>query len=340
MSTAAKKVRYFLEWAALASAYWIVPKFPRWFLRRLVVPVLGFLGYLVHYDGRRTAYANLRAAFPGRYTEAELDQLVRKCYRSWAQTYMDQFWIRRVTQRNFRRFLHYDFEDFDAFEQAVQRGAICMLPHYGNFEWGAAHMCWFGLHYTAIAQNFKNPRLTEIFRKNREHLGHQLVPQEGAFLKLFRTLKKGGTVAFLPDLTVPPSQAATVIRMFGLKASVTLLGAVLVKRSGLPVITGLPIPQEDGTYYGRVLAPITFPENATEQEIAQGCWDAVEPLIAAQPEHWLWMYKFFRYRPNENGERYPAYANRSKAFDKLDARTDAPQGSATRMGNAAQQIAK
>lgn len=323
MPSSSKKARYFLEWASLAFAFWAVPKVPRWFLRCVVAPFLGTLGYLVHYDGRRTAHANLRAAFPGRFSDSELDRIVRKCYRSWAQTYMDQFWSKRVDEGNFHKYLTYEFEDQEGFRDAIQNGAVCMTPHYGNFEWGASNLSWYGLRYTAIAQDFKNGRLTEIFRKNREHQGHQLVPQEGAFLKLFRVLKKGGTAAFLPDLTVPPNQAATVIEMFGMKASVTLLGAVLVKRSGVPVVTGLAIPRDDGTYYCKVLGPISFPKDATEQEIAQGCWDVVEPLIAAQPEHWMWMYKFFRYRPAEGGEHYPVYSNRSKAFDKLERRIQA-----------------
>jgi len=318
MASASKKVRYFVEWAALATAFRTIPLVPRWFLRCVVVPPIAWLGYLIHSDGRRTAFANLEAAFPGRYSEAELEKLVKGCYRSWAQTYMDQFWTRRLNEKNYTKYLHYEIVDPEGLKAALESGSVCMTPHYGNFEWGAANMSWHGLHYTAIAQNFKNPRLTGIFRKNREHLGHALVPQEGAFLKLFRHLKKGGAAAFLPDLTVPPSQAATVIEMFGLKASVTLLGAVLVQRTGLPVLTGLATPRPDGTYDCKLLAPLFFPKDATLQEIAQGCWDVVEDSIAENPEHWLWMYKFFRFRPAEDGERYPAYANRSKKFDKLE----------------------
>jgi len=139
-------------------------------------------------------------------------------------------------------------------------------------------------------------------------------------------LNKGGHAAFLPDLTVPPGQAATVIKVFGLKVSVTVLGAFLLKRTGLPVISGFVLPLEDGRYLGYCFAPLRFPPEATEQEIAQACWDKVEPVIAARPEHWLWMYKHFRFRPAEGGEKYPPYSNPSSAFEKMDARFNSAAG--------------
>lgn len=316
MPSPAKHIRYFFEWLALAAAFRVIPAIPRGVLR-VVAPILGTLAFFVHGDGRRTSFANLSAAFPGRFTEAETERIVRKCYRSWAQTYLDQFWTKRLTAENHRDYFTYDFEDPTAFDAVRESGAIWMMPHYGNFEWGAESLSFFGIRYTAIAQDFKNPRLTAIFIKNREHLGHQIIPQEKSMLKLLRVLNKGGHAAFLPDLTVPPGQAATVIEVFGLKVSVTVLGAFLVKRTELPVISGYVLPLENGRYLGYCFAPLRFSADATVQEIAQACWDKVEPVIAARPEHWLWMYKHFRFRPMEGGERYPAYSNTSKAFEKL-----------------------
>lgn len=320
MPGAAKRIRYLIEWGALAAAFRIVPMLPRWVLLG-IAPWLGTIAFYVHGDGRRTAFANLEAAFPGRFDEVELERIVRACYRSWARTYLDQFWTRRITAETYREYTTYDIADPAAFESARKTGAIWMMPHYGNFEWGANNVAFMGFHYTAIAQDFKNTRLTDIFRQNREFHGHQIIPQEKAMLKLLRVLRRGGHAAFLPDLTVRPSQAATIIKVFGLKASVTILGAFLVKRTGVPVFTGLSFPCDDGTYCIKGLPPLHFPTEATAQEIAQACWDAVEPGIAAHPEHWLWMYKHFRFRPTDDAEaeRYPFYAHRSRAFMKLEA---------------------
>ena len=316
MPSPAKRFRYYLEYLCLASAYRVIPKFPRWFLRAFA-SVLGTVGYFFNGEGRRTATVNLEAAFPGKYSDAEIEILVRKCYRSWAQTYLDQFWTSRLTSETFQEHVTYQVDDPEGFARVRDGIGILMTPHYGNFEWGAACLGFHGIHYTAIAQDFKNPRLTEIFKKNRELLGHSLVPQKSAMLRLLRVLKKKGHAAFLPDLTVPPSQAATIIEVFGLKVSVTLLASFLIKKTGAEVLTGIAFPTSYGCH-GHVLPIMKFSEEASEREIAQACWDAVEPLIAQRPENWLWMYKHFRFRPKTDGERYPLYANRSKKFDKLE----------------------
>ena len=320
MPGAAKRIRYLIEWAALATAFRVIPSLPRWVLLALA-PWLGTIAFYVHGDGRRTAFANLQAAFPGRFDQVELERIVRTCYRSWARTYLDQFWTSRITAENYRDFTTYQLLGHDVMEASRQTGAIWMMPHYGNFEWGANNVAFMDFHYTAIAQDFKNERLTAIFRQNREFHGHQMIPQDKAMLKLLRVLRRGGHAAFLPDLTVPPSQAATIIQVFGLKASVTVLGAFLVKRTGVPVFTGITLPCADGTYFILGLPALSFPPEATARQIAQACWDTVEPIIAAHPEHWLWMYKHFRYRPADDAEalRYPPYAHRSRSFNKLEA---------------------
>lgn len=313
----AKRIRYFFEWLALYTAFLLVPTAPR-FLLRTIARVLGTVAFYVHAEGRRTAIANLLAAFPGRYTQEEVEETALRCYRSWAQTYLDQLWTRNLTQETYPDYIAYDIPPGLDMEAVNKTGAIWMMPHYANFEWGAAALGFLGIHYTAIGQDFKNPRLTPLILKNREHLGHQIIPREKSMLKLLRVLKRGGHAAFLPDLTIPPGQAATIIEVFGLKVCVTALGPFLALRSGCPIVCGITFSLPDGTYLARGVEPMTFRADESVQEIAQRCWDAVEPFIARDPAHWLWMYKHFRFLPRSADRRYPPYANRSVKFDALE----------------------
>ncbi len=98
---------------------------------------------------------------------------------------------------------------------------------------------------------------------------------------------------------------------------VTLLHAVLAQRAGTLLFPLEAVPLPDGTC--RVIAhpPVDFPAGATVQEIAQRCWDALRADLRANPEHWLWPYKHFRYLPRDADRPYPAYANDSSDFEKL-----------------------
>lgn len=251
-------------------------------------------------------------------SERQRRVIARRSFQYFARSMLDLFWGVNLTAENYQRYIEVEFPD--AVERATQ-GGIWITPHYGNFEWIALMMGFRGTPFHVVAQDFKNPLLTEIFRKPRAHSGHEVIAQERAMIRLLKVIKRGGHAAFLSDLTVKPGKASTVVECFGLQTCVTLLHAVLVERTGVPVVAGVGIPREDGTYLMRFLEAPEIPEGASSDQIAQACWDVFEPQLREFPEPWLWMYKHWRFRPRgEEGERYPDYANHSKAFDKVAAR--------------------
>jgi lauroyl/myristoyl acyltransferase len=177
--------------------------------------------------------------------------------------------------------------------------------HHGNFEWGSLACGFYGFANTAVAENFKNPRLSAIFSELRQVSGHTIIPQENSMLRLLKAVKRGGATEMLVDLTLHPTQAATVIEAFGMKMCVTMLHAVLAQRIGALLVPFETEPLPDGRC--RVIAhePVEWPAGASVQEIAQRCWDRFEPIIRARPEQWLWPYKHFRYARRAGPSRIP-----------------------------------
>ncbi len=308
--------RYRLEAAAVGLAARAVPCLGRGQLVR-AARVLGWLGWVVDARGRRTGRENLRVVFPDK-PPAWREGVLRRAYQSFAQTMLDLFWSRNVDETNWRRLVRVHAEPRD--EAVLAGGALWCCPHYSCFEWLALVMPWLGHPTMVVAEDFKNAALTPVFAGMRGHSGNTMISSDGAMLRLFKNLRRGGHSSFLCDLTVPADQAATVIRCFGLKMSATILHAALSQRTGLPVVPAICLPQDDGTYVYRQFAPRTFAPGTPVADIAQEIWDELEPLIRERPEHWLWMYKHWRYLPADTeGRDYPSYANRSKKFDKLEA---------------------
>lgn len=192
--------------------------------------------------------------------------------------------------------------------------------HEGNWEWASLACGFLGFGNTVVSENFKNPRLTAIFNELRQHSGQRLIAQENSVLRLLKIAKRGGATGMLIDLNIAPSQAATVLEVFGpdgLKMSVPVLHAVLAQRVGALLVPVETQPRPDGTCQIIAHPPVEVPADAGLQEIVQRCWDVFEPLLRAQPELWLWPYKHFRYRPRGATRPYPAYANESAKFEKL-----------------------
>ena len=319
----AKKWRHALEAVLVRGVAWGVPRLPRRGVLALA-KVAGRAAYLADARGRKTGRENLRVVFPEK-EQAWRDAVLVRSYQSFARTMLDLFWAPNLDAQSIQRWniLAPDSPETEA--HAAAQGALWCTPHYGNFEWIALSMGWRGFPMMVVAQDFKNAALTPIFARLRGLSGHTAISSAGAMLRLFKNLKRGGHSSFLCDLTIKPSQAATVIRCFGLKMSATILHAALVERTGLPVIPMLSVPQEDGTYAVRMWPAQHFPPGTPHADIAQRIWDLFEPAIREQPEHWLWMYKHWRYLPADaEGRAYPSYANRSKKFDKLEASLSVP----------------
>jgi Kdo2-lipid IVA lauroyltransferase/acyltransferase len=144
-----------------------------------------------------------------------------------------------------------------------------------------------------------------------------VISQEGAMIRLLKTLKRRGHVAFLTDLNFRPSQATGAVRCFGLMTCVTVMHALLAQRTGLPIIPAVCEPLPDGRYRFIVLGVIRPADSATPVQLAQLVWDQFEPLIHAVPERWMWMYKHWRYLPAaEEDALYPCYSNKNNPFAK------------------------
>ncbi|MEI6352038.1 MAG: lysophospholipid acyltransferase family protein [Verrucomicrobiota bacterium] len=312
-----KALRYRLEWFLCLIMVRTIPLLPR----KCCVALAGGLGslaYCVDRRGRTVALANLAAAFGSLYSEAQRKAIARCSYRNFARTMLDLFWGTRLNRENWRDYLVVDI-DADAFREECQaQGAVLMCIHWGNFEWASLACGFMDIPTTIVTETFKNPSLSQFFFEGRGVAGHTIIPQENSMIRLLKVVKRKGMAGMLIDLNLRPDQAAVAIEGFGRKMSVTFLHAVLMQRGGAKMfpVHGEPLP--DGRCRVVIDRPLTFPPDASPQQIAQLCWDHFEPRIRERPELYMWAYKHWRYRPRSASPAdYPFYANVSSKFEKL-----------------------
>ncbi len=315
-----KSSRHQLEWLGLRLLAFIVPRLPRPLAVQLG-KIAGTIAAHLDWPGRRVALSNLEAAFGDRFSVAERARITRESYQQFASTMIDLFWSPRLTADNFRKLI--DLDGWDEFARTVGPSGPCIIAtcHYGNFEWSSLAAGYAGLRATIISQEFKNPQLDPIFNHLRQQSGHQMVQREGAIVKLYKTLRRQGTAAILVDLTLHPRQPTVLINCLGMLMSVTFAHAWLHRRTGMPIV---PVHQEPlpGGRCRVVFHPkLEIPPDATDQEIAQLCWDQFEPVVRQNPSPWLWMYKYWRFRPANATRPYPSYSHTAPRFDELIAET-------------------
>lgn len=312
-----KKLRYFCETFLVASAAWLLPKLPRTVILALSRGI-GTLAYGLDSRGRQTALENLGVAFPNQYSLAERKRIARKSYQVFARTFLDLFWSSALTQDTWQQHVSIQMCDEQAEAQARETGGVWVTPHFGNFEFVSLIWGFRGIPFTVVAQDFKNPGLTAIFKKLREHSGHAVISQENAMLKLVKTLKRKGHAGLLTDLNIPPGKASTAIRCFGLLTCVPTLHVQLAMRLGLSIMTGVCLPLPDGRYQVSIFEAIQPKPGDDVTALTQRVWDHFEKAIREHPECWLWMYKHWRYLPSrEEHPEYPKYAKASRKFTQM-----------------------
>jgi len=283
-----------------------------------IAHLLGSAAFFLDRKGRAIALENIECAFGDRFDSAQRRKIACASYRNFARTMFDLFWSPSLTPENYSSHVHMSgFEEIRDRLARESRGAVFMCVHQGNWEWANIAVGFFGLDTAVVAEKFKNPSLTALFSGLRQISGQQIIPQENSLLRLLKVIKRRGHAGMLIDLSLRPTQAATVIEGFGMEMCVPLLHAVLAERGGALLIPVEIEPLPDGTVRVIAHSEVEWPKGATLREIAQRCWDRFEPMIAARPGDYLWPYKHFRYRPDDATHQYPRYANHSGAFEKL-----------------------
>jgi KDO2-lipid IV(A) lauroyltransferase len=316
MNDSWKRVRHRVEWLLVWLAGWLVPLCPR----RLIVGIgsaIGSVAAVVDRPGRRVALSNLDCAFGSAMPRARKRQLVRESYRHFARTMTDLFWSPRLTRENYSRYI--DVVNLEVVQAAMKKGngIVFACCHYSNFEWVAVAANYFGVPSALVTHTFKNPLLDPIFAALRESSGQRVITREGAVFQLYKTLRRGGCVAILTDLTLPARMPTVPIDCFGLKTSVTFAHAWAFRRADATIINVHCEPLPHGRYRVVFHPLIQFAPDASHQEIAQACWDQFEPVVRQNPAPWMWMYKHWRYRPEgADPKAYPFYANVSPHFEK------------------------
>ena len=309
-----KRVRYWIEWLLVKFFGGLVQALPFAVVQKFG-DVAGSLVFWADSKGRAVALSNLQVAFGSVLSRNQRRRIARRSLQVFGRNFIELFWTGRLTSENVDKFI--SFEDPQRLRELVESDVpfIAITPHFGNVELAGAFIGLKGRSLVIISQPFKNQRLTPIFRKLREATGHKIIVPDNAVVRLLQALRGGESIFLFTDLTLKLRDSAVLIDGFGLKMRVTQIHAFLHQRTGFPIVPWVTLPRGDGGYMVRILPWLRFPPSSSYQEITQACWNQFEPIIREHPEHWLWVYKHWRYKPSRLEGKYPFYANRSTQFD-------------------------
>ncbi len=187
------------------------------------------------------------------------------------------------------------------------RGLIIMSPHLGSWEVGAQVLAErFGAHHGAWMVLYRPPRkawLRRLVEHSRQRHQVQAVPTTLAGVRaLVRALRAGGGTAILPD-QVPPAGQGVWAPMWGMPAYTMTLLPRLVQQTGATVLLSWCERLPQGRFMAHVqpwIDPGLSDPQVSPQALAAAMNQAVESLVRAHPEQYLWGYN--RHKQPRDGE--------------------------------------
>jgi len=190
-------------------------------------------------SGAARLRANLRRVVGPELSDADLDELTRRGLRSYARYFREVFWMPTARPEVVSaRTRMYGLEHMMTV-RAADRGAVCALPHTGNWDAAAvAYLARFGGSITVVAERLRPESLFQRFQSYRESLGISVVPLTGEQHRSARvlstTLREGGMVCLLCDRDL--SSSGVPVRFFGQTITVPPGPALLAVQTGAALI--------------------------------------------------------------------------------------------------------
>lgn len=309
-----RSVRFAAEYALARTALAVLPRLSRPMAVGLA-HVSGTLASIFSRHLRAVSLANLELALGDSLTPAERRRVVRRSFQSFALVLIDMFWFARDSENRIRTWVHFD-PSFDAFMRSAPQ--VCVTAHMGNWEVLGMAFALRGFPLVSVAAPLENRRLDRLFIDLRKRTGQQILSKHGAVRGLMRALKEGGKVALVMDQNTKPSAGGVFVDFFGLPVPVSSAPAALALRTGAELRVGIMIPDRNGryvaTHHGRVDREDS--DGETEAELTTRLAQVMVRLIREHPEHWLWMYKRWKYvGPNRARSEYPFYAKQLTGKD-------------------------
>lgn len=242
---------------------------------------------------------NVRNAFPT-LNDSERNAIVREAYSNLGIVLAEVLAIPALSREQAAASV--EFANIELLRRRVEQGkpTILVSGHYGNWEYLAmAAGVQLNTSITIVVHPQRNARVAELLNSYRTRFGNTVVSMHNAARTLIRTIRDGGTIAFLVDQHADPVRDVW-IGFFGRSTPTYEAPAALALRYNVPIITGFAERTVEGTYVAPLQQiPMDDLENtpAGMRALTERHVHMLEDAIRKHPGLWSWQHR--RWRENE-----------------------------------------
>jgi Kdo2-lipid IVA lauroyltransferase/acyltransferase len=279
-------------------------------LSLLVASGVGRVFFRLDRKHRLRSIDHVRLAFPDWHEDRVIGVARRSCQRFLQLAIEMVFMPRRITKSNYERHLvrNHSLSPQDMFY--ARQPMVLVTGHFGNWESAGYFISLEGHAIAAAARPLDNPLINDWLLALRRRHGMNVIEKwDRADVKIVRALENREAIAFIADQN--GGERGVFVPFFGRLASTPKTVGLLAISRALPVICG----------YGRRIERYRLKyEIATVDVIRPEEWAdhadplfyitaryvrAIEQMVRAHPEDYLWMHRRWKSRPRFEREATP-----------------------------------
>jgi Kdo2-lipid IVA lauroyltransferase/acyltransferase len=287
-----------LEYRAVQASYGVCRLAPESVVHGATALLADF-AFTVLSGRRRLALRNLRHALGTELGAGEIRRIARHSFRSFLLTAMPEpARIRpHLTGNGARAWLRQRSPELEGLFARVKqlheetRGCIFVTPHLGNWELLPGVAAAVGVPLAVVVRPLDNSYLEAWLARSRRSSGQVFVTKRNAFLTLQYHLTRGTSLGLLPDQATFRGLA---LPFFGRPAMTTPVPALLAVQQGRPIVVVACFRIGRLRFSGYLGEPIwPGPHESEKAEVIRltsAMNRAMEDVIRAHPEQYLWMH--------------------------------------------------
>ena len=251
---------------------------------------------------QRIVRTNLVLCFP-ELSERQRNELARKHFSALTQILLSQGIPLWASKRRLDRLIRFrQREYYDAAIAAGQR-VILLAPHFLVLEIAGMYLS----NERPMVSMYKSPKnelLDRVLRNSRSRFGGVMIERSAELRPLIRMLREGRPFYYLPDQE-PGGAEHVFAPFFGIQAATITAPSRMARLANAVVIPCFTRLLPFGAGYEVSFSPAlnNYPSGDNVVDAAQ-MNRAIEEGVRRMPEQYMWTYKRFKTRPDNQPSLY------------------------------------
>lgn len=267
---------------------------------QLRITLAGRLLYALVPYRRKVVMSNIDQVFKDSLTNAQKITLAKAFYSHLATSMKEMLALRFMSDEVLRQSVEVRGYQNLLDVAAGGKGVLILTGHFGSWEFapigGIANFREFQGKFHFIRRTLNNKRLEHLLFSRYYRAGLGVIPKKNSLQQVCNVLEQNHAVIFVLDQHASlVNRDGIAAEFFGKKAGTYRSLASFSRHTGVPVVPAAGYRLENGRHVLEFFDPIPWKDYSNTQEAIYRNTllynEALEKIIMAHPEQWLWLHK-------------------------------------------------